>query len=63
MAENFPSFPPCCRKVLLELVVSRKKGTRNCSAGHAVNLATALAVEERTRATKAGAGSAAAKKG
>lgn len=53
MAESFPSFPPCCQKVLAALIEQQKNGSRNCEKGHAVNLANARHLEAETRAKKA----------
>ena len=53
MAEIFPSFPPCCQKMLAELIEQQKTGTRNCEKGHAVNLANARRLEAEARRKKA----------
>jgi hypothetical protein len=53
MAETFPSFPPCCQKMLADLIEQQKTGSRNCEKGHAVNLATARRLEAEARARKA----------
>ncbi len=52
MAETFPSFPPCCQKVLAELIEQQKSGSRNCEKGHAVNLANARRLEAEARKKK-----------
>ena len=41
----FPSYPPCCQKVLEELAREGRRGARNCANGHALNLERARIVE------------------
>lgn len=53
MPETFPSYPPCCQMLLADLIEQKKTGSRNCAKGHALNLATARAVETEARARKA----------
>jgi hypothetical protein len=53
MPESFPSFPPCCQKMLAELIEQKKTGSRNCEKGHAVNLASARHLEVEMRAKRA----------
>lgn len=43
---EFPSFPPCCQSLLIQLSREGKLGQRNCVKGHAVSLEYARVVEE-----------------
>lgn len=45
MASKFPSYPPCCQKVLIELERENRNGARNCEKGHAVSVDQARVVE------------------
>lgn len=38
MGDKFESFPPCCKKILLELEREKRRGARNCKKGHLVSL-------------------------
>jgi hypothetical protein len=42
---RYPSFPPCCQKVLDDLERENRKGTRNCEKGHFVSVEHAQSVE------------------
>ena len=45
MHSRYPSFPPCCQKVLDALERENRKGTRNCEKGHFVSVEHAMQVE------------------
>ena len=45
MPSHFPSFPPCCQKILDLLEREARAGARNCEKGHALQLEWARQVE------------------
>ena len=55
---QYPSFPECCRKLLVQLEAEGRSGARNCEKGHAVSLEYAHAVEAEAarKAAASGAG-------
>jgi len=42
---RYPSFPPCCQKLLEDLEHENRRGTRNCEKGHLVSVEQAVAYE------------------
>jgi hypothetical protein len=42
---QYPSFPECCRKLLVHLESEGRAGARNCEKGHAVSVEYAREVE------------------
>ncbi len=49
MATHFPSFPPCCQKILDLLERENRAGARNCEKGHALQVDWARGVEAEAR--------------
>jgi hypothetical protein len=59
---RFPSFPPCCQKILEELDRENRSGARNCEKGHLVSVEHGLAFEAES-ARKAAVAAATEAKG
>jgi hypothetical protein len=58
---KFPSFPPCCQKLLERLQLENRRGTRNCEKGHAISIEYAQQVEAQAARKAADAAAAEAR--